>query len=218
MPAAHDHLAVGYTSPVGPRLTYLDPEGQTRLKAWALPLVVAAICFPIAATFLLAGPGPGVAITAMIALGIVIIAVRSRPLAPREVAPSEDRGRRVLVLVGSELDPAAAARVAELARGSDDVRVLVPIPSAALSRWLSAEDDAREQAQGRLARAAGALTAAGLPVSGSIGDSDPAQAVEDELRSFAADEVVVVPGGGWEHRTEALRNRLALPLTTVRTT
>ncbi len=47
-----------------------------------------------------------------------------------------------------------------------------------------------------LARSAGALVAAGLPVSGSLGDGDPVQALEDELRSYPADEVVWVPGPG----------------------
>ena len=68
----------------------------------------------------------------------------------------------------------------------------MPVPSHRLDRWLSAEDEARHEAEARLARSAGTLVAAGLPVSGSVGDADPAQAVEDELRDFAADEVVLV--------------------------
>jgi len=60
------------------------------------------------------------------------------------------------------------------------------------------------------------LTAAGLAVSGSVGDSDPLQAVEDELRSFAADEIVVLADPESDAAVEQLRNRLALPLTTVR--
>ena len=72
---------------------------------------------------------------------------------------------------------AAVERIAELAGGAADVRIVVPMPSDRLSRWLSAEDRARQSGQDRLARSAGALTAAGLTVSGSVGDSDLVQAV-----------------------------------------
>jgi hypothetical protein len=197
------------------RFAYIDASGDTRLKAWALPVVVAAICLPIAAAFVLAGAAVGLAVTALVAFTIVVVAVRSRPFGAMEVAATPDAGRRLLVLAGRELDEAAAGRVAELAAGAADVRIVVPTPSDRLSRWLSAEDRARERAQNLLARSAGALTAAGLSVSGSVGDSDPLQAVEDELRSFAADEVVVVPEDREDPRVEKLRSRLALPLTTV---
>ena len=199
-----------------PKLTFIDADGSTRLKAWALPVVVTAITVPITAAFILGGAAAGLPVTAAAAATIVVIAARSKPFGPMEVAGATDRGRRVLVLVARELDGAAVDRIAELARGAADVRIVVPMPSDRLSRWLSAEDPARQSGQDRLARSAGALTAAGLEVSGSVGDSDLLQAVEDELRSFAAAEVLVVPAEGSEPRIEELRGRLALPLTTVR--
>jgi hypothetical protein len=201
---------------MSPRFTYFDAAGGTRLKAWALPLVVAAIALPVAAGFLLGGPAVGLPVTAIAAWTIAIVAIRSRPLRAMEVAGSSDERRRLLVLALQEVDEAAAGRLRELAAGAADVRVLVPTPSGRLSRWLSAEDSARRQGQNRLARSAGTLTAAGLAVSGSVGDSDPVQAVEDELRSFAADEVLVLADPDADAPVEALRNRLALPLTTVR--
>lgn len=201
---------------MSPKFTFLDAEGGTRLKAWALPVVVAAIVLPVAAGFLLGGPGVGVPITAAAAWTIAIVAIRSRPLRAMEVAASADERPRLLLLALREVDETVAARVRELAAGAADVRVLVPTPSGRLSRWLSAEDRARRQGQDRLARSAGALTAAGLAVSGSVGDSDPVQAVEDELRSFAADEIVVLADPGSDSEIELLRSRLALPLTTVR--
>ena len=56
--------------------------------------------------------------------------------------------------------------------------------------------------------------AAGLPVSGSVGDPDPAQALEDELRDFPADEVILLTANGRDPLTKVER-RLGLPLRRV---
>ncbi len=204
---------------MAPRLTYEDSRGDTQLKPWALPLIVAAICVPIAAAFLSSsnGAAAGLAVGAAIALVVVVWAVRSRPFAKIEAAASSDEVRRVLVIAPAEISGPVAQRVHDLAAGADDVRILVPEASQRLDRWTSATDKGREAAQDSLARSAGALTAQGLRVSGSVGDHDLRQAVEDELRSFAADEVLVVSGDedGEEQRVKALRDELALPLTRV---
>lgn len=199
------------------RLTYEDSRGDTALKPWALPVIVAAICIPIIAAFGTSSQGPaiGLAVGAVAAICLVVWAARSKPFSKLEVARSSDGARRVLVLAQGEISSAAAQRVSELASGADDVRIVVPAPTARLDRWLSAEDKARRTAQDWLARSAGALTAQGLPVSGSVGDSDLRQAAEDELRSFAADEVLVVTDDGEERRVKKLRDDLALPLTRV---
>ena len=199
-----------------PRLTYTDDSGKTRLQPWSLPLVVAAICVPIVAAFLLGGAPAGLAMGAVSAMTILVAAARSKPFGPMEVAAPPDEGQRLLVLADGDVDVPAAERIAEHATSGAAVRIVVPAPANRLSRWLSAEDRAREQGRDRLARSAGALTAAGLDVSGSVGDSDAVQAVEDELRSFAADEVLLVPRDDSELQIEQLRERLALPLTTVR--
>jgi hypothetical protein len=180
-------------------------------------LIVAAICVPIAAAFAIPSQGTavGMAVAALAVAIVLVAAARSHPFGPMEVAAAPTDGHRVLVLTLEELAGVPLARVAEIARGADDVRVVVPAPTGTLDRWLSAEDKARDTAQDQLARSAGALTAGGLQVSGSVGDSDPLQAVEDELRSFAADEVVVVADPSRAEQIERLRDRLALPLTRV---
>ena len=76
-----------------------------------------------------------------------------------------------------------------------EVEIRVVAPAAQISRldWLTnAEDDARAAAAGQAAEVAGALPAE--VADASVGDSDPVQAVEDALRVFAADEVVVLRG------------------------
>ncbi len=200
---------------MGVRFTYEDTDGSTRFKAWALPLIVAAICVPIVAGFSAGSQGAaiGAGIAALTGATVIVLASRSQPFAAMEVARAESPGRRILVLAAIELEAEAAGELAAIAAGADDVRVVVPIPSSRLDAWLSSEDDANTRAREMLAGTAGALTAAGLPVSGSVGDRDMVQAAEDELRSFAADEVVVYSGPGTERSVEKLRHRLALPLT-----
>src|SRR5690349_10220775 len=188
-----------------------------RFRSFAIPLIVAAICVPIVASMALAGTfgaGLGMAVGAVAATGLIVFAARSRPQPRIEVAESEDAGHRVLVVALTEATADAAQRIAALTGSAEDVRLVVPVPSHRLDRWMSAEDDARREAEGRLARSAGALVAAGLPVSGSVGDHDPAQAMEDELRGFAADEVVLLIANGKDPLAK-VEARLGIPLRRV---
>ena len=203
-----------------PSLTREDSRGTTYLSGWAIPLVVAAICVPVILAMLLGmlaieGTGLGLAAGALAVATLLVIAGRAKPLGKTEVAEPTDAERRLLVVASVEVTPEAAGQVARRAEGTVDVRLVVPVPSRRLDRWLSAEDDARAEAQRRLAHAAGALVAAGLPVSGSLGDSDPAQALEDELRGYSADEVVVLGDADLGPRLAATLERLELPVTTI---
>jgi hypothetical protein len=188
-----------------------------RFRPFAIPLIITAICVPIVAAMALAGTfgaGLGMAVGAVAVTGLILFAVRARPDASLEVARSADTGHRVLVVATAEPTARAAEQVAELVGSAEDVRLVVPVPSHRLDRWLSAEDKARHEAEARLARAAGALVAAGLPVSGSVGDPDPAQALEDELRDFAADEVVLLISNGKDPLAK-VEARLGIPLRRV---
>jgi hypothetical protein len=202
---------------VTPFLTINDNEGGMRFRAWAIPVLIAVICATIVASMALAGlvgAGLGMAVGAVAATGLVVFASRSKPDRKLEVAAAGDDGHRVLVVVTAEATAESAQRIAELAGKAIDVRLVVPVPSHRLDRWMSAEDDARHEAEARLARSAGALVAAGLPVSGSVGDHDPAQALEDELRDFSADEVVLLIANGRDPLAKVER-RLSLPLRRV---
>jgi hypothetical protein len=189
-----------------------------RFRPFAIPLIIAAICTAVAAAMALSGTGlgagVGMAVGAVAATSLVTFAARAKPAGKLEVAPSEDAGHRVLVLAVAEATPATAQRIADITGSPSDVRLLVPVPSHRLDRWLSAEDSARREAEARLARSAGVLVAAGLPVSGSVGDADPAQALEDELRGYAADEVVLLGSGGKDPLGK-IEPRLGLPLRRV---
>jgi hypothetical protein len=189
-----------------------------RFRPFAIPLIIAVICTAVAAAMALSGTelgaGLGMAVGALAATSLIVFAARAKPAGRLEVAPSEDAGHRVLVLAVAEATPAAAERIADITGSPSDVRLLVPVPSHRLDRWLSAEDDARHEAEARLARSAGVLVAAGLPVSGSVGDANAAQALEDELRGYPADEVVLLSDGD-EDPLGKVESRLGLPLRRV---
>jgi hypothetical protein len=203
------------------RLTYSDSGGSVRLKAWALPVAAAAIAVPIVLAMLVGmltieGTALGLVAGAAAVATILVIAARQKPRPTLEVAAHADEGRRLVVVATEEATPEAAERIAQLADDPDDVRLVIPIPSARLDRWLSGDDPARAEAQRRLAHSAGALVAAGLPVSGSLGDSDPAQALEDELHSYPADEVILLAPEDADDPLAEAEGRLELPLHRIR--
>jgi len=104
-----------------------------------------------------------------------------------------------------------------------DARVLVVCPAlnSPLRHWASDEDDARQQAQDRLDASLAAMQTAGIRAAGEIGDGDPIQAIEDALRTFQPDELVVsthpLGKSHWLERgvVEKARERFALPVTHV---
>jgi hypothetical protein len=75
-----------------------------------------------------------------------------------------------------------------------DCEVLLVTPAPARSRashWASDVDEAIELARQRMELSLIALEQLGLKAKGEIGDSDPNVAIEDALRVFAADEIVI---------------------------
>ena len=104
---------------------------------------------------------------------------------------------------------------------SEDVLVVCPALNSKLNTWTSDEDGARAAAQGRLDSSLTRLREAGIAARGEIGDGDPLQALEDALRVFPADEVVVSthpPGrSNWLEQgvVEQARLRFDVPVTHV---
>lgn len=71
------------------------------------------------------------------------------------------------------------------------MRIVAPPAVGALHWLVSDEDDARAEASDRAAAAADQLPDEAV-VDAAPGDVDPVQAVEDALREFAADEILIV--------------------------
>jgi|GEM_PF-1500808 len=103
--------------------------------------------------------------------------------------------RRLLVLANETV---ASPRVVEevLRRAHPDAQVLVVAPvqhRGRLDHFLnSREMEARSQAEARMEHTRNALREAGLDVRGELGDASPQQALDDAIRRFAPDEVVLV--------------------------
>jgi hypothetical protein len=75
-----------------------------------------------------------------------------------------------------------------------DCEILVVTPSLAASRadhWASNIDEAIELARQRMELSLIEIERQGLKARGEIGDSDPNVAIEDALRVFPADEIVI---------------------------
>ncbi len=111
-----------------------------------------------------------------------------------EVHERGDAVHRVLVLAHEGLGGARLVeRVGERETdGGTEVFVVVPALQDSLKQLANDDGDAIADAQADLERLVGELAGTGVKVSGIVGDSDPRLALEDSLRQFAADEVLVV--------------------------
>ena len=197
---------------------------MVELKPWTLPLIVAALVVPAAAGFLVGGPPVGLAVGFLTVATVAVLAIRDAPRGPIETANAWDARRRVLVVVSRELDdPAAVERIGRdlgLNEGSVEVRVLAPAQAGLLDRWASDVRKSRAEAQRKLVLSVASLGKADIEATASVGDASIVQAVEDQLRGFAAREVVLVTGDA-EHDPEGeraaveLRERLEQPLSHV---
>jgi hypothetical protein len=143
--------------------------------------------------------------------------VRQKP------APSPPGEHRILVVANETVGgPELLNELRERSKGrTSRVFVVTPALNSPLKHWVSDEDQARAQAQVRLDESLEAMRAAGLHATGEIGDGDPLQAIEDALRLFQPDELVLSthpPGrSNWLERgvVEGARERFALPVTHV---
>ncbi|MDP9346413.1 MAG: hypothetical protein M3P44_11980 [Actinomycetota bacterium] len=114
--------------------------------------------------------------------------------------------RHVLVVTSVKLAGEELRR--ELAAGGAGVEldVLAPILASRSHYWASDLDREREEARERLEASLAWAAEQGFAAKGEVGDADPLLAIEDELRDFGADEVIVVTHSG--ERTSWLANRM----------
>ena len=99
--------------------------------------------------------------------------------------------------------------------------VVCPALNSRLKTFTSDEDPAREAAQKRLDETLERLAAVGIDARGEVGDGDPLVAVDDAVRTFGPNEIVVSthpPGrSNWLERgvVDAVRARYDVPVTHV---
>jgi hypothetical protein len=86
---------------------------------------------------------------------------------------------------------------------AQDVEVMVVAPALAenaLRFWLSDADDAIARADEVWRRTVDQLGREGVPASGDTGESDPREAIEDALRTFPAERIVLFTHPGPHQR------------------
>jgi GABA permease len=100
----------------------------------------------------------------------------------------------------------------------DEVLVVAPALNGRLAHWSSDDRRARREAEQRLSRCLDSLRAVGLVANGRVGDADPLLAIDDALRLFPANEIVIAthPEGrsNWLARNivSRARARYAVPV------
>jgi len=168
------------------------------------------------------GLGVFVALTA-VALGWWLRARREEKPPQTRPRPHPAGERRILV-IANETVGGHTLRSAILEKSLDvreEVLVVTPALNSPLRHWVSDEDNARAAAQERLETSLAKLAEAGVAARGEVGDGDPLQAMEDALRTFGADEIIISthpPGrSNWLERgvVENARERFAVPITHV---
>ena len=104
--------------------------------------------------------------------------------------------RRILVVADATIGSEAFRRtVWGQATGSkSEVLVVTPALNTPIRHWTDEEDAARAEARLRLDEELDVLAALGVEARGEVGADDPLQALDDALRIFPADEIIVVTG------------------------
>lgn len=147
----------------------------------------------------------------------------AEPAVAQAPAPSPPGEFRVLVIANETIGAPELLNELRTRAAGRRTRVLVvaPVPASLAAEWTGDAGDAPDVARERLGASLESMRAAGFEVEGHLGEIDPAQAVEDAMREFAPDELVVAThpdgqGAPYEHGlVERLRAEFALPLTHV---
>jgi len=158
-------------------------------------VVLAAMALLAVASWISAWLGVAVFVVEL-AVGVWALRGGRKPPPVREHVvhePEADPRHRILVVANETV---GGAELRELLRAKsagmrEDVLVVCPALNSKLRTWTSDEDGARSAAQQRLEESLAHLHEAGVEARGAIGDGDPLQAMEDALRTFPADEIVV---------------------------
>jgi hypothetical protein len=127
--------------------------------------------------------------------------------------------RRVLVIANEALSGTALrGRILGENREQVEVDVLAPVLTSRMHLGVSDIDRELHQARSRLERSLRWAADEGIVARGEVGDPSVMSAIEDQLRDFGADEVIVVTHPReketWQEREELerLRRELQVPV------
>ncbi len=132
---------------------------------------------------------------------------------------------KLLVLTSEPVsaDQLRAALPGDADPTSAEVMVVAPaLHESALRFWMSDADDAIARAEKVRRRSVEQLGAEGVAVAADTGESDPEDAVEDVLKSFAADRILIFTHSRDQQRYRedvdagTLESRFGIPVTQAR--
>jgi nucleotide-binding universal stress UspA family protein len=202
---------------------------RTEAEAFSFVIVCGLLFGAVALAGVLGGPWVALGVFLALGLGIAVgVYMKSEPKVSEPAVWNRRRARpgepKKVLVIANETVAGRALRGEIVHRTSDgDAEILVVSPAlnSRIRHWTSDEDEARERAQQRLDQSLAALAEEGVEARGQVGDDDPMQAIDDALRTFGADEIIISthpPGrSNWlesELITRA-RERFDLPITHV---
>lgn len=129
--------------------------------------------------------------------------------------------RRLLVVATAPIDDETLRE--HVRSHTDDagaeVRIVAPAADVSPLQWLASDEDAARGKAEDTARKSAHAVEPEAEVTAEVGDTDPVQAIEDALREFPADELIVVTRrgdeAGWLEKDSAgeAYERFGLPVT-----
>ena len=130
-------------------------------------------------------------------------------------------GRLLVVANETITAPQLLDMIRERAVGGTEVLLVAPALTTRLRYWLSDEDSGIREAGERLRASAAQLRAEGVAVDGAVGDADPLLAIDDAVRTFSPEQIIIAthPEGrsNWLERGLVVqaRERWDIPITHV---
>jgi membrane protein implicated in regulation of membrane protease activity len=200
---------------------------RSEAEAYRFLLLTVGYFAAIAIAALVIGTWAGVIVFLVLTgAGALYVLRASRSEPPRQTVPSRrgrENERRILVIANETVGGGRLRdEISTRSEGYDEhVLVVTPALNSHIRHWASDEDNARLEAQKRLDASLARLRAGGIDARGEVGDAEPLQAMEDALRLFGADEIIISthPEGRshWLEKNvvESARERFAVPITHV---
>jgi hypothetical protein len=201
---------------------------RSEADAFRFTLIVGALLAPIALVAIIWTTGAALAVAGGLAIGLVIGLFLLKEDEPQEKMLlgrrlAETGGYRILVVANETLSGRALrAEISKRGLGGEaHLKVVCPALNSKIKHWTNEEDEARQQAGQRLQTLLSGLRSEGFDADGDIGDDDPVQAMEDALRRFPANEVIISthPRGrsNWLERdvVQRAQERFDIPVTHV---
>ena len=173
---------------------------KSERDAFFLAYGIAAVLGAAIGLGVLAGALYGVVLVAGVVIGALVWELRSRdadrPQPARDAAqaaPSSDSARHRVLVVANETVAGRELReeIMQRAPRTPEVRVVCPILPSRAHLITSDIDQELTEARARLDQALAWAAEHGIDATGDVSAETPLTAAADELRRFAADEVIV---------------------------